>query len=205
MNASSLRLIWQHQHGQGPHGLVVTPDGKEVWVTVRGEDYIAVLDPTTYKETGRIKTPGGPGMTIFSPDGRYGYVCSSFNPVLAVFDVSTHAQVGQVAQPSPFCPNIAATPDGKQVWFTLKDIGKTVAFDAKPPFAILKVLDTGPITNHVNFARTVKGQFAYVTVGGENAVKVFRTSDFALVATIPVGKMPHGVWPSGDGRQPCRR
>ena len=173
--------------GRSPHEAFFTPDGKEVWVTVRGEDYIAVLDPTTYKETGRIKTPGGPGMTIFSPDGRYGYVCSSFNPVLAVFDVSTHAQVGQVAQPSPFCPNIAATPDGKQVWFTLKDIGKTVAFDARPPFAILKVLDTGPITNHVNFARTVRGQFAYVTVGGENAVKVFRTSDFALVATIPVG------------------
>ena len=187
--------------GRSPHEAFFTPDGKQVWVTVRGEDYIAVLDPTTYEETGRIKTPGGPGMTIFSPDGRYGYVCSSFNPVLAVFDVSTHAQVGQVAQPSPFCPNIAATPDGKQVWFTLKDIGKTVAFDAKPPFAILKVLDTGPITNHVNFARTAKGQFAYVTVGGENAVKVFRTSDFAPVATIPVGKMPHGVWPSGDGQR----
>ncbi|RSU50937.1 YncE family protein [Sphingomonas sp. S-NIH.Pt15_0812] len=187
--------------GRSPHEAFFTPDGKEVWVTVRGEDYIAVLDPTTYKETGRIKTPGGPGMTIFSPDGRYGYVCSSFNPVLAVFDVATHAQVGQVAQPSPFCPNIAATPDGKQVWFTLKDIGKTVAFDARPPFAILKVLDTGPITNHVNFARTAKGQFAYVTVGGENVVKVFRTSDFTPVATIPVGKMPHGVWPSGDGRR----
>lgn len=187
--------------GRSPHEAFFTPDGKEVWVTVRGEDYIAVLDPATYKETGRIKTPGGPGMTIFSPDGRYGYVCSSFNPMLAVFDVATHAQVGQVAQPSPFCPNIAATPDGKQVWFTLKDIGKTVAFDARPPFAILKVLDTGPITNHVNFTRTAKGQFAYVTVGGENAVKVFRTSDFAPVATIPVGKMPHGVWPSGDGQR----
>ena len=131
--------------GRSPHEAFFTPDGKEVWVTVRGEDYIAVLDP--------------------------------------------------------FCPNIAATPDGKQVWFTLKDIGKTVAFDARPPFAILKVLDTGPITNHVNFARTAKGQFAYVTVGGENVVKVFRTSDFTPVATIPVGKMPHGVWPSGDGRR----
>jgi YVTN family beta-propeller protein len=30
-------------------------------------------------------------------------------------------------------------------------------------------------------------------------VKVFRTNDFSLVATIPVGKLPHGVWPSGDG------
>jgi YVTN family beta-propeller protein len=31
-------------------------------------------------------------------------------------------------------------------------------------------------------------------------VKVFRTDgDFTQVAIIPVGDMPHGVWPSGDG------
>jgi YVTN family beta-propeller protein len=28
---------------------------------------------------------------------------------------------------------------------------------------------------------------------------VFRTDTFAQVATVPVGKLPHGVWPSGDG------
>ena len=185
--------------GRSPHEAFFTPDGKEVWVTVRGEDYISVLDPVSYEEKARLKTPGGPGMTIFSPDGRYGYVCSSFNPDLVVFDVPSHKIVGHVAQPSPFCPNIAASPDGKQVWFTLKDVGKTVAFSAKPPFNILKVLDTGPITNHVNFAHTQNGQFAYVTVGGTNEVKVFRTTDFTQVATVPVGKLPHGVWPSGDG------
>jgi YVTN family beta-propeller protein len=32
-----------------------------------------------------------------------------------------------------------------------------------------------------------------------NQVKVFRTEDFTQVATIAVGKLPHGVWPSGDG------
>jgi YVTN family beta-propeller protein len=116
-----------------------------------------------------------------------------------VISVADHKIVGRVVQPSPFCPNIAASPDGEEVWFTLKDIGKTVAFQAKPPFAILKVLDTGPITNHVNFVRTSKGQFAYVTVGGLNQVQVFDTSDFAKVATISVGKLPHGIWPSGDG------
>ncbi len=104
-----------------------------------------------------------------------------------------------MTQASPFCPNIAATPDGEQVWFTLKDTGKTQVFDARPPFTLLKTLDTGPITNHVNFVRNAKGQFAYVTVGGLNEVKVFRTDDFSQVATIPVGKLPHGIWPSGDG------
>jgi YVTN family beta-propeller protein len=185
--------------GRAPHEAFFTQDGKEVWVTVRGEDYVAVLDGQTFEEKTRIKTPAGPGMTIFSPDGRYGYVCSSFNPETDVVSVADHKIVGKVVQPSPFCPNIAATPDGTQVWFTLKDVGKTVAFDAKPPFNVLKVIDTGPISNHVNFVRTSKGQFAYVTVGGLNEVQVFDTATFAKVATIPVGKLPHGVWPSGDG------
>ena len=111
----------------------------------------------------------------------------------------THEIVGRVKQVSPFCPNIAASPDGDQVWLTLKDVGKVMVFAAKPPFEVLRVLDTGPITNHVNFVRTPRGQFAYVTVGGLNQVKVFRTADFEQVATIPVGDLPHGIWPSGDG------
>jgi len=147
--------------GRAPHEAFFTPDGREVWVTVRGEDYVAVLDAHSFLEKMRIKLPAGPGMTIFSPDGEYGYVCSSFNPELDVFVVRSHKLVGKVAQASPFCPNLAASPDGKQVWFTLKDVGKTEAFDARPPFTLLKILDTGPITNHVNFGQAVMGN-AYI-------------------------------------------
>jgi YVTN family beta-propeller protein len=185
--------------GRAPHEAFFTPDGAEVWVTVRGEDYVAVLDGHTFEERTRITVPAGPGMQIFSPDGKYGYVCSSFNPETVVVSVADHRIVGRVTQASPFCPNIAATPDGNQVWFTLKDVGKTQVFDAHPPFALVKTLDTGPITNHVNFAHNGAGTFAYVTIGGLDEVKVFRTDDFEQVATIPVGHLPHGIWPSGDG------
>jgi YVTN family beta-propeller protein len=185
--------------GRSPHEAFFTPDGKEVWVTVRGEDYVAVLDGSTYQEKTRITVPGGPGMQIFSPDGKYGYVCSSFNPETVVITVADHQIVGRVSQASPFCPNIAANPDGSQVWFTLKDTGKVIVFDARPPFSVLKTIETGPLTNHVNFARNANGSFAYVTVGGLNEVQAFRTGDFSKAATIPVGKLPHGIWPSGDG------
>ncbi len=186
--------------GRAPHEAFFTPNGKEVWVTVRGEDFVQALDGKTYRPTRRIQVPNGPGMTIFSPDGKYGYVCSSFTPETVVIDTKTHRIVGRVKQASPFCPDIAATPDGKQVWFTLKDIGKTQVFNARPPFATIAVMDTGPITNHVNFARNANGQFAYVTVGGLNEVKVFTTTDHPeLVAAIPTGELPHGLWPSGDG------
>ena len=185
--------------GRSPHEAFYTMDGSEVWVVVRGENYVSVLDGTTYEEKTRITVPNGPGMTIFSPDGKYGYVCSSFTPETEVITVADHKIVGRVTQASPFCPNIAATPDSKQVWFTLKDTGKTQVFDGQPPFALLKTLDTGPITNHVNIVRNANGMFAYVTIGGLNEIKVFRTDNFEQVAIIPVGKLPHGIWPSGDG------
>ena len=185
--------------GRSPHEAFFTMDGKEVWVTVRGENYVSVLDGTTYEERTRIIVPNGPGMTIFSPDGKYGYVCSSFTPETDVITVADHKIVGKVQQASPFCPNIAATPDSTQIWFTLKDTGKTQVFNAQPPFNLLKTLDTGPISNHVNIVRNANGMFAYVTVGGLNEVKVFRTDNFEQVATIPTGKLPHGIWPSGDG------
>src|SRR6202047_4207762 len=136
--------------GRSPHEAFFTMDGTEVWVVIRGENYVSVLGGTTYEGKTRIAVPNGPGMTIFSPDGKYAYVCSSFTPETEVITVANHKIVGKVPQASPFCPNIAATPDGKQVWFPLKDVGKVMVFNAKPPFDVVKTIDSGPITNHVN-------------------------------------------------------
>jgi YVTN family beta-propeller protein len=133
-------------------------------------------------------------------DGVWAWnLCSSFSPETVVIATAGHKIIGHVKQESPFCPDIAATPDGNQVWLTLKDVGSTMVFNARPPFDVIKAIDTGPITNHVNIVRNVVGQFAYVTVGGLNMVKVFKTDTFELVATIPTGALPHGLWPSGDG------
>jgi YVTN family beta-propeller protein len=186
--------------GRSPHEAFFTQDNKEVWATVRGQDYLAVVDANTYHEIRRVHVPYGPGMTIFSPDNRYAYVCASFTPETVVIDRHSYQIIARLKQPSPFCPNIAVAPDETQVWETLKDTGRVEVFNARPPFNIISVINTGPITNHVNFVRNSRGQFAYVTIGGLNEVKVFTTNASPkLVATIPTGELPHGLWPSGDG------
>jgi YVTN family beta-propeller protein len=186
--------------GRSPHEPFFTPNGRELWVTVRGENYVSVIDPARLKETRRIELANGPGMTMFGPDGKYAFVCSSFTPELAVIDVASHKVIKRLPQVSPFSPNIAVTPENDEVWITLKDVGKVQIYSAKPPFDQKAVLDTGPITNHVNFANNRNGKFAYVTIGGANEVKAFRRGTTPeLVATIPVGELPHGIWPSGDG------
>jgi YVTN family beta-propeller protein len=186
--------------GRSPHEPFFTPNGRELWVTVRGENYVSVIDPVRMKETRRIEVANGPGMTMFGPDGKYAFVCSSFTPELAVIDAASHKIIKRLPQVSPFSPNIAVTPENDEIWITLKDVGKVQVYSAKPPFEQKAVLDTGPITNHVNFVNNRNGKFVYVTIGGANQVKVFgRGATPELVATIPVGELPHGIWPSGDG------
>ncbi|WP_207460469.1 YncE family protein [Azospirillum sp. SYSU D00513] len=184
--------------GRSPHEGFFTPDGREVWVTVRGEDYLSVINPVTFKEIRRIPTTSGPGMVIFGRDGRHAFVANSFNPVVEVVEVATHRVVKRIPVVSPFSPFIQLTPDGREVWLTHKDVGKVTRIDTAT-LEVSGVFDTGFITNHLAFGRSGGRTLAYVTVGGENLVKVFTMEDQPkLVASIPVGALPHGVWASDD-------
>src|SRR5215467_3685308 len=185
--------------GRAPHEAFFTPNGRELWVVVRGEDYVSVIDPMQMKEVRRIKVANGPGMTMFGPDGKYAFVCSSFTPELAVIDVESHQVIKRLPQASPFSPNIAVSPENDEVWITLKDIGRVQIYSAKPPFEQKALLDTGAITNHVNFVNNHNGKFAYVSIGGLGAVKVFRRGPTPeIVANLPDGDLPHGISPSAD-------
>ena len=193
---------------RNPHEGFFTPDGQQFWVAVRGEDYVAVIDMKAMAVVKHITTALGPSMVVFRPDGKVAFVNHSNTPELDVIDVKTYAVIARVPVVSKFSPNLIVTEDGQQVWMTHKDVGKATVVNAQT-YAVEGVIDTGPGTNHVNiggqgggtrFSGAAAGAFAYVTVGGENAVKVFsRAPGFALVATVPVGPDPHGVWPNGDG------
>jgi YVTN family beta-propeller protein len=186
--------------GRSPHEGFFTPDGKELWVVVRGEDYVSVIDPAQQKEVRRIKTANGPGMVLFRPDSKYAFIPSSFTPEMDVVNMATYEVVARVPQASPFSPNLAVDQD--EVWFTLKDSGKTQIVSAKEPFQVLATLETGPITNHVTFVDNAAGHFAYISVGGKDEVLVYTRDVGAatkLVTTIKTGDLPHGIWGSGDG------
>jgi YVTN family beta-propeller protein len=184
--------------GRSPHEGFFSADGKEVWVVVRGEDYISVIDPTTFKETRRIQTDVGPGMVQFMPDGKLAFAVSSFTPVVDVIDVKSHKVIKKIDVVSPFSPFLQFTPDFKELWMTHKDVGKVTRIDTKT-WQVTGVIDTGLITNHLAFAKVDGKVMAYVTIGGENVVKVYTTDKVAkLVATIPTGALPHGIWTSDD-------
>src|SRR5262245_47137814 len=86
--------------GRSPHEAFFTRKGDELWVTVRGENYVSVINPVLMKENRRIEMANGPGMTAFGTDGSYAFVCSSFIPELTIIEVASHQIIKRLPQAS---------------------------------------------------------------------------------------------------------
>lgn len=186
--------------GRAAHEPTFTPDGNQVWTTIRGEAYVSVIDVNKMEEIKQVPVADGPGMIAFSPDGKLAYVGSSFTSVVEVVNTDTYEIVKRIPVVSPFSPNIFTSPDGKLVGLTHKDIGKVSVINTEN-MTVEKVISTGAITNHVTFNYIGKKLMMYVTVGGENKVKVYDVADnYKLVNNITVGALPHGLWSSPDGK-----
>ena len=75
---------------------------RELWVTVRGENYVSVIDPVRMKEVRRIELANGPGMTMFGPDGSTRLFAPAFVPEIAIIDAASHQIVKRLPQATPF-------------------------------------------------------------------------------------------------------
>jgi len=185
--------------GRSPHEATFSPDGRQVWVSVRGEAYISVIDADKLEEVKRINVADGPGMVAFTPDGKLAYVCSSFTPELDIVNVATGTIIKKIPVVSPFSPNIFCSPDGKWIAMTHKDVGKLTVINTAT-MSVAHVFNTGAISNHVTFTKLDEKLLMIVTVGGENKLRVFDVNnDFKQEDSIALGSLPHGIWTSADG------
>lgn len=192
--------------GRAPHEAFVSPDGRELWVAVRGERQVAVIDPgrASRGAVGRIaahiETADGPSKVVFSPDGRLAYVNHLRAAEVDVIDVRSRRVLHRVrGLAGAGSADEAISPDGRELWLGHPQAGKVTVVDARR-FRVLAVLDTGPRTNHPSFVSRDGEDFAYVTVGGANETLVYRRGEGpALVERIRnSGEAPHGIWPSPD-------
>jgi DNA-binding beta-propeller fold protein YncE len=88
--------------GREPHVPTFTLDGKSIWTTVRGSNYIAVIDVNDAIKNNRIfyneaiSTVNAPSMIRFSKDGRLAFVGSQKESVMDVIDTTSKKSIAVV-------------------------------------------------------------------------------------------------------------
>jgi hypothetical protein len=173
--------------GREPHEPTFTRNGKELWVTLRGEDRIAILDvERAIKQAGGtdagaelrfVGTINGPAQVWFDSVGQLAFVASQKVARVDVFRVNPDANgysrperlasLDISAQDKPgFTPFLKTSPDGREVWFSHKLADSVSARSTVEPFGLLDTVPLGNLArpNHVEFVENRRGKVVYASL-----------------------------------------
>jgi YVTN family beta-propeller protein len=78
------------------HGLALTPDGGELWVTSLLDDCVYIYEVKAKKFVGKVPTGGGPNWVAFTPDGKYVCVSNTDSDDVSVIDVKARKEVTRI-------------------------------------------------------------------------------------------------------------
>jgi YVTN family beta-propeller protein len=78
------------------HGLALSPDESELWVTSLLDDCLYVYDVKSRKIVGRVPTGSGPNWVTFSPDGKYVCVSNADSDDVSIIDVKARLEVARL-------------------------------------------------------------------------------------------------------------
>jgi YVTN family beta-propeller protein len=201
--------------GREPHEPTFTRNGKELWVALRGENRIAIVEVEAAVNalqqgitTGAVRqytpTLDGPAQIWFSREGQTAFVISQKVPMIEVFDVNPdrsgfsrpklktrldHREYDRFG----FTPFQKTSPDGQEVWFSHKLADAISVRETNGSYRVLDLFALGDRArpNHLEFVENVHGKVAYVTLarvddGGAGGVASSRV--VIIDRSLPVGK-----------------
>jgi len=184
--------------GKGPQGLAMTADGKWLLVAVNGDDRVAFVDTSAHGVSATVPVPK-PHTIAIRPDGRQAYVASQ-EPghfALVVIDMATRAVVTQIPLDKP-PRDLEFDLDGKALYLTLAGVPAVQVLDAATNQWGTPI-PTG-VSPHIaqHFAGMASG---VVVVQGPGEVMLFDPAARTSVRSIGVGKQPHWLDLSADGKK----
>lgn len=184
------------EHTQ-PHGIVVSRDGKFLWVTVEGAKAVVELDAAT----GKVKKAWKTGQEIshmlaVTPDETKLYVANIGSGNVTVIDrrtdAVTHVATGEGAE------GIDVSPDGKEVWVGNRGASAVSILSTANDTVIASFPSGGTMPIRVKF--TPDGKQVWVSNARSASVTVFDAASRKLLGTIEVGAVPVGIQMTPDGK-----
>lgn len=189
--------------GNGSIGVTMHPDGSVAYVTNASDGTIAVLDTKTHQVTDTIALETSvpdeiklPVPIVVNPAGTYIYAANRLGPTFWAIDTATHESIA-----IPFGHRhvgISVNPEGTVIYLpdfndedpNLPPQGTTVDVIDAETLELITTIDglKAPLDVSVH----PDGKRAYITNTEDDSVVVINTTTYAPIATIPVGRNPHG-------------
>jgi DNA-binding beta-propeller fold protein YncE len=162
--------------GKAAHWLAISPAADKVFASCKTSDFVAVIDSTTRKMTGRLPIPDLAEGLCVSPDGGTLFVCAHRTPTLYVFDTAsgglrhTIAITGGEGRPNQL-KRVRVSPDGRFACVSSLLDNHAAIFDAAS-FRQIASIATRKAPMGFGFAQD--GQHAYLCCHDDAVVLEFQ-------------------------------
>lgn len=169
-----------------PHDLALRRGGREAWVTLEGDDDLAVVNLRT-KSVRYVSTGKAPHDILFAPGGRLWV--TDWSAAVHVF-----SRRGRMIRTIPLgveAHHLDFTPDGRQAWITDNAAQRVFVVRTKT-FKIAKRFEVRGAPHHI--AITPDGDRAVVADHDRGLLIVYNINKLRRTFTIDVGAGPHGIW-----------
>ncbi len=165
-------------YGGSPYRGELSPDGRQLYVGLRGNDSVLIVDTVALTPTGALLAGSGPHDITFSPDGAHAFVANRWGGTVTVIDtaiptVTTTLPVG--SQPRGLAATCCDT-----LYVTLRNDDAVAVVDTEA-LTVTSVI-TGFDEPH-GITLAPMGDRVYVVNQGASSVGVIDTETQSLIAT----------------------
>jgi len=172
------------------HGVVASPDGTRLYVSVEGNSTLAVVDAKTLAITKTIPLTARPNNVTISKDGKKVYVAISALPgAVDVIDTATLTKVKSIPTNGAE-HNVYVTPDGKHLAAGSVGGRNLTVFDTRTDEKVFSMFDQGvrPMAFDVNPDGSTRNM--YVQLSNYHGVVVVDFAKQKEIARIAMPEVP---------------
>ena len=190
VNVPDFQVVKRVQVAKAPSHIWFSPDNRQVFVTLQESNEIAAIDVATQTLSWRMPVGKLPAGIVLTPDGNHLLVGIMGENYVNVIDWRLQKSVAKI-KTGDGAHNFRGMGDQRHVYVGNRVAGTISRIDTKN----MAVVDTmsvpgGPDCMEV----TADRKQLWTTVRWGKHVAVLDTETRKLLATIPVGRSPHGIF-----------
>jgi YVTN family beta-propeller protein len=173
-----------------PKYLAVSPNGKWLVVSNWCGYSVSIIDTATFKEVDRIPVGAYPRGIAIDANSHIAYVAQMGGRNIAKIDLQNNFALGWIYNVGAAPRHLVIDPAGRYLYATLNGEGKVAKIDLLSGAVVAKV-SSGKAPR--SMAISPDGLALYVVNYESSDMTKFRTSDMALLQTVPTDYHPIGI------------
>lgn len=189
IDPATMKVVGSIQVGANPHGVVLSPDRRTLYISVEGTDELVAVDTTTNQVTARAKVGRAPNEVSITLDGRYVFVPVRNDNAIDVVDTATMKVVDRMKTPA-MPHNTYVSADGRRLYLGSMAGSRITIFDTTTHKQINEIAP-GDWVRPIALRRDEK--LAYVALSKLHGFAVVDLKEGKTIRRVEMPALPPGT------------